>query len=77
MEIRTAEMRLAELANSPAVGTIAEALGEPAKLHLVGGTVRDLLLGRAVADIDCACKILPEEILRRLNAAGVHVVPTG
>jgi poly(A) polymerase/tRNA nucleotidyltransferase (CCA-adding enzyme) len=45
--------------------------------RLVGGAVRDRLAGLAVADIDLAVPLAPEVVMRRLQAAGVKVVPTG
>jgi poly(A) polymerase len=43
----------------------------------VGGAVRDDLLGLPVSDIDLATRIRPEEVVERLQAVGVKVVPTG
>lgn len=43
----------------------------------VGGAVRDTLLGIAVADIDIATTLLPDEVIERLNQAGIRNVPTG
>lgn len=45
--------------------------------RLVGGCVRDALAERAVADIDLATPDPPEEVVRRLRAAGLRAVPTG
>lgn len=45
--------------------------------RLVGGAVRDLLCGRAVADIDLACPHAPDMVMARLEQAGIRVVPTG
>ncbi|MCP4616201.1 MAG: CCA tRNA nucleotidyltransferase [Bradyrhizobium sp.] len=49
--------------------------GEEARV--VGGAVRNALLGLAVADIDIATTALPQEVIRRAEAAGVKSVPTG
>jgi poly(A) polymerase len=49
---------------------------EPVALF-VGGCVRDTLLGRAVGDIDIATVLAPEEVSKRLQEAGLKVVPTG
>lgn len=49
---------------------------EPQAL-LVGGCVRNALLGMHVDDIDVAAKLSPQEVTRRLEADGVKVVPTG
>ena len=43
----------------------------------VGGAVRDTLLGLDVADIDLATPFVPEEVVRRLEGAGIRTVPTG
>ncbi len=43
----------------------------------VGGAVRDDLLGIPVSDIDLATRIRPEQVVERLEAVGVKVVPTG
>ncbi|MGF3026244.1 CCA tRNA nucleotidyltransferase [Methylobacterium aquaticum] len=45
--------------------------------RLVGGAVRDALLGRPVADIDLATTLLPEAVVAQANAAGLKPVPTG
>lgn len=46
-------------------------------VRLVGGAVRDGLLGLDVNDIDLATILVPEEVTRRLAEAGIKVVPTG
>jgi poly(A) polymerase len=43
----------------------------------VGGAVRDDLLGLPVSDIDLATRMRPDEVVERLEAVGVKVVPTG
>ena len=43
----------------------------------VGGAVRDTLLGLAVKDIDLATPLEPREVMRRLKAQAIQVVPTG
>lgn len=43
----------------------------------VGGAVRDALLGIEATDIDIATRLLPEEVIARLEAAGLRAVPTG
>ena len=43
----------------------------------VGGAVRDTLLGLAVKDIDIATPLEPHEVMRRLKAHHIQVVPTG
>jgi poly(A) polymerase len=45
--------------------------------RVVGGAVRDGLLGQTVSDVDLATRLRPEEVVRRLDAAGLKAVPTG
>jgi poly(A) polymerase len=49
--------------------------GEEARV--VGGAVRDALLRLQVAEFDVATTALPEEIVRRVEAAGGKAIPTG
>jgi len=49
--------------------------GEAARI--VGGAVRNALLGEEVADVDVATTTLPEETVRRAERAGFKTVPTG
>ena len=49
--------------------------GEQARI--AGGAVRDTLLSRPVTDIDIATTTVPEETVRRAEAAGFRTVPTG
>ncbi|AJA10325.1 polynucleotide adenylyltransferase [Sphingopyxis fribergensis] len=46
-------------------------------VKIVGGAVRDTLLGLPVTDIDLATPLLPQEVTRRLEAADIKVIPTG
>jgi poly(A) polymerase len=55
--------------------TLLNADGEEARV--VGGAVRNALLGRQIGDIDIATTALPEEVTRRAKAAGIKSVPTG
>lgn len=45
--------------------------------RVVGGAVRNALLGEPIGDIDIATTILPDEVMRRTAAAGWKPVPTG
>jgi poly(A) polymerase len=45
--------------------------------RFVGGAVRNALMHRPVTDIDIATPLLPDEVTRRLQAAGLGAVPTG
>jgi poly(A) polymerase len=62
-------------------GTLAKLLavldsdGEQARV--VGGAVRNALLGEPIGDIDIATTAVPQEVIRRAAAAGFKPVPTG
>ncbi|WP_022881916.1 CCA tRNA nucleotidyltransferase [Gryllotalpicola ginsengisoli] len=57
--------RLRSLATSPIVSRLAEAFADAGfELALVGGPVRDALLGRAVHDLDLTTDARPDDILR-------------
>jgi poly(A) polymerase len=58
------------------LAALIAALGK-GKARYVGGAVRDTLLGLAVKDIDLATPLEPREVMRRLKAQGIQVVPTG
>ncbi len=45
--------------------------------RFVGGCVRDAVLGVEASDVDIATPLPPEEVMRRLKADGIRVVPTG
>ncbi len=49
--------------------------GEEARV--VGGAVRNALIGLPVAEIDVATTALPQEVVKRVTAAGFKPVPTG
>jgi poly(A) polymerase len=45
--------------------------------RIVGGAVRDTLLGLPCMDVDLASPLPPEVVIERLGAAGIKTVPTG
>ena len=47
------------------------------QVYLVGGCVRNALLGRPVADLDIATDARPEEVIARAAACDLKAVPTG
>jgi poly(A) polymerase len=49
--------------------------GEEARV--VGGAVRNTLIGSPVHEVDLATTAMPEEVVRRVKAAGFKPVPTG
>ena len=60
---------------------VREVLGflsiEGEEARVVGGAVRNTLMGLPVADVDIATTALPETVISRAEAAGLRVAPTG
>ncbi len=68
----------AEWRQRPGLARIVAALAaDGGAVKVVGGAVRDTLLGFPVTDIDLATPLRPDEVTRRLTAADVKVIPTG
>ena len=65
------------LSSGPAARVLALLNGDGAEARVVGGAVRNALLGIAVSDLDIATTALPTEVIRRAKAAGIKSVPTG
>jgi poly(A) polymerase len=69
---------LEKLLERPAVRQLLETLntgGDEARV--IGGAVRDSLMGRPVGDIDIATTALPDIVTSRVNRQGWKAVPTG
>ncbi len=60
--------------SDPALTAVLDALPGA---RLVGGSVRDAVAGRDVADLDLATPDPPDSVVRALAAAGLRSVPTG
>jgi poly(A) polymerase len=61
----------------PHLNALVAALGGGETTRLIGGVVRDTLLGEPVSDIDMATRLTPDEVISRLKIAGIKSVPTG
>jgi poly(A) polymerase len=51
--------------------------GDGEEARVVGGAVRNALLGEPVAEHDVATTAVPDEVVRRVTGAGFKAVPTG
>lgn len=72
------EEAIASFLAEPVLTRILTALnGEGEETRIVGGAVRNLLLGEKASDIDLATTALPQETIRRGRKAGFKAVPTG
>jgi len=47
------------------------------KVRVVGGAIRNALMGEGVGDIDLCTTLLPEETTQALEAANIKAIPTG
>ena len=64
--------------DEPALKTLLTVLNtEDEETRIVGGAVRDALLGEEIGDIDCATTATPDKVTEMAVAAGFKVVPTG
>ena len=61
----------------PRLQALLQVLNAEGETRIVGGAVRNALLGVPVADIDLATTLLPDNVLRLAKAAGFGVHPTG
>jgi tRNA nucleotidyltransferase (CCA-adding enzyme) len=69
--------RARALLTDPDVSRLLNALGADAACCLVGGTVREFVLGLSPADLDIASKLSPDEVRERAASAGIRIVDTG
>ncbi|MEP0339866.1 MAG: CCA tRNA nucleotidyltransferase [Alphaproteobacteria bacterium] len=60
----------------PETRRLADVLGRD-QLRFVGGCVRDAIAHRPVTDVDAATPLPPEDVMARLDAAGIKVIATG
>jgi poly(A) polymerase len=70
------ELSDADWTRRAGLAALTAALG-PQNIRWVGGAVRDGLLGVAVADVDCATRLLPADVIAACGRAGIRTVPTG
>ncbi len=64
--------------NAPETRAVMQALSaDGGAARFVGGCVRNALMGVPVEDIDIATPLTPDEVTRRIKAAGMNAVGTG
>jgi len=64
--------------NAPATRAVMDALtANGGEARFVGGCVRNALMGVPVSDVDIATPLTPDEVTRRIEAAGLRAVATG
>jgi len=65
------------LRSGPAARVLALLNGDGEEARVVGGAVRNALLGVPIGDVDIATTALPTEVIRRARAVHIKSVPTG
>jgi poly(A) polymerase len=65
------------LKSGPAARVLELLNADGEEARVVGGAVRNALLGVPIGDIDIATTATPDEVTRRAKAAGIKSVPTG
>jgi tRNA nucleotidyltransferase (CCA-adding enzyme) len=63
--------------DDPRTRLLAKVLAPHGELFLVGGSVRDALLGKASKDLDYTCSLPPDTITEILEKNGLRVIPSG
>lgn len=77
---RAEAVRLANaewLTREPLVRMLRALNGAGEEARVIGGAVRNAFIGQPPGDIDIATTAVPEEVIRRAEAAGFKAVPTG
>ena len=73
-----ASLKKAAWLREGALARLLDVLGRDGEeARVVGGAVRNALLGELIGDIDLATTAVPDEVIRRSSAAGFKPVPTG
>jgi poly(A) polymerase len=62
---------------APGLTRVLGLLNHDGEARVVGGAVRNSLMGLPVSDMDIATTLLPEVVQARAEAAGIKCVPTG
>lgn len=69
---------LRDLLDSQGLKPVLEAIAQEGDAAwLVGGCVRNALLGEPASDLDVATQALPEQVMERAQSAGLKAIPTG
>jgi poly(A) polymerase len=62
---------------APGLARVLDLLNHDGEARVVGGAVRNSLMGLPVSDMDIATTLPPEAVQARAEAAGIKCVPTG
>src|SRR5690606_17967065 len=70
-------LALSRLTQAPVIRVLDLLNRDGEEARIVGGAVRNALLGLPPGDIDIATTLLPDAVMRRAADAGLHAMPTG
>jgi poly(A) polymerase len=65
------------LQNQPLARLLDLLCEDGGQARIVGGALRNALLGSFVHEVDCTTSLLPEAVIARAKAAGLRSIPTG
>jgi poly(A) polymerase len=71
------DLKAAPWLAAPSLARVFAALDGGGETRIIGGAVRNALLGQPVADIDLATILTPAAVIERATHAGLAVYPTG
>ncbi len=75
--IDAASVAQADWFQDPKLQVVLSLLNNDGEARVVGGAVRNALMGLPVGDIDIATTLVPDTVVERARAAGIKCVPTG
>ncbi|HVG51833.1 MAG TPA: CCA tRNA nucleotidyltransferase [Xanthobacteraceae bacterium] len=69
--------RFLRLSEEPLARVLALLDSDGEQARVIGGAVRNAMMGLPVGEVDLATTAVPDEVIRRFTAAGIKTVPTG
>ena len=75
--LKNAKESLTSLCTNSDIKQLLKAIGESNELYIVGGAVRDCLMGKNLSDLDFASNLDPETLTNKLISANIRTIPTG
>ena len=66
-----------KILNNDKIQKLIDIFGDDAQLHLVGGAVRDEIMGLEPKDLDFATKFHPKEVIKKCKAKNIRFIETG
>jgi tRNA nucleotidyltransferase/poly(A) polymerase len=70
-------LKTAKWLNEPRLQQVMAVLNAAGEVRVAGGAVRNALMGIAIADVDLATTLLPQDVIQLAKGSGFAVHPTG